>query len=80
MQCTGRWRFDLHASACEDRASASRGLGPGAGILGIEGASPSPVPLFPQRVCWLLHRKVLRASPADAAEAAGEGFGCDPSR
>ena len=31
-------------------------------------------------VGWLLHRKVLRASPADAAEAAGEGFGCDPSR
>ena len=35
---------------------------------------------WPQRVGWLLHRKVLRASPADAAEAAGEGFGCDPSR
>ena len=35
---------------------------------------------WPQRVGWLLHRKVLGASPADAAEAAGEGFGCDPSR
>ena len=49
------------------------------------GATPcQPLPgtreAWPQRVGWLLHRKVLRASPADAAEAAGEGFGCDPSR
>ena len=58
------------------------------GKLGVRrgsGATPrQPLPgtreAWPQRVGWLLHRKVLRASPADAAEAAGEGFGCDPSR
>ena len=62
--------------------------GPGAESAGGSkggGATPcQPLPgtreAWPQRVGWLLHRKVLRASPADAAEAAGEGFGCDPSR
>ena len=49
------------------------------------GSKGGVAPPWPDRnvkrcVGWLLHRKVLRASPADAAEAAGEGFGCDPSR
>ena len=65
----------------------ARELRRSAGVRGIEGGRSHPLqPLpgtreaWPQRVGWLLHRKVLRASPADAAEAAGEGFGCDPSR
>ena len=53
-------RADTHSTlvaARELRASARA-------LLGIEGASPSSAPLYPQRVSWLSHLTVAQASPA----------------
>ena len=72
----------VEAGAVRQPVDFRRERGPVGGRGG--GVPRQPLPgtreAWPQRVGWLLHRKVLRASPADAAEAAGEGFGCDPSR
>ena len=49
---------------CAPRAGRSRELRASArALLGIEGASPSSAPLYPQGVGWLNHLTVVQASP-----------------